>query len=167
MLFPQTRTCTTLYYKIVRMLREKSLLSKSLHETVFGRLMRSIPSQSRSTLCAEAVPILFHSIPAMRPTCFGLADTLTLSCCDVQYFWFRTNFLMSPAQASLCQNMVTTLLNDRTLRIQEPAADTLSGLLKGLSESACQELRDDFIDQLDRLVPKTTKKGKKSGRLRH
>jgi proteasome activator subunit 4 len=71
----------------------------------------------------------------------------------LQYFWFRHIFLLTAAQAARCQHTVVSLMRDRKLEVQEMAANTLSGMLKGLSEPAFDALRSDLLQQAQTLFP--------------
>lgn len=82
----------------------------------------------------------------------------------MQYFWFRHIFLLSAEQSSRCQQLVVQLTKDKKLEVQEMAARTLAGLLKGLSEPAFNALRADLLQQAQQLFPRRRQKTK-SGRL--
>ena len=60
---------------------------------------------------------------------------------------------MSVAQTTACQNLATQLIHDRKLEIQENAARTLAGMLKGLTPEAFVELKDSLLKQLDEQAP--------------
>ena len=79
----------------------------------------------------------------------------------LQYFWFRHIFLMTPQQAKRCQDVVLELIKDRKLEIQEAAANTLAGMIKGLSEEAFQKLQNELLARLDELVPKKAQRGRR------
>lgn len=77
----------------------------------------------------------------------------------VQYFWFRHSFLMTSAQAELCQTMVTDLIRDRKIEINEIAADTLAGMLKGLSAKSFSDLKASLIKELNEKAALKYKNG--------
>ena len=81
----------------------------------------------------------------------------------LQYFWFRNIFLMSPPQSTACQQLVVRLMRDGKLEVQEMAASTLAGMLKGLSEPAFRALQSDLLAQANRLFPKSRKRGAGQG----
>lgn len=54
--------------------------------------------------------------------------------------------------------MIVRLMKDKKLEVQEMAAATLAGLLKGLSEPAFNALRADLLQQARRMFPR--KRGK-------
>ena len=56
------------------------------------------------------------------------------------------------------------LTKDKKLEVQEMAARTLAGLLKGLSEPAFNALRSDLLHQAQQLFPHRRQK-KKAGKL--
>ena len=84
-----------------------------------------------------------------------------LDTCDallvLQYFWFRHLFTLSSEQAARCQQIVVQLMRDKKLEVQEMAAGTLAGLLKGLSQPAFNELRSDLLHQAQQLFPRRQK----------
>lgn len=71
-----------------------------------------------------------------------------------QYFWFRHMFQMTSAQSRAVQQMVVRLMRDKKLEVQELAADTLSGMLKGLSEADFHAIRSDLLAQMAQAFPK-------------
>ena len=60
---------------------------------------------------------------------------------------------MSVAQTTACQNLATQLIHDRKLEIQENAARTLAGMLKGLTPEAFVELKDSLYNLLTLAIP--------------
>ena len=92
-------------------------------------------------------------------------ERLTISALvlGLQYFWFRNIFLMSPPQSTACQQLVVRLMRDGKLEVQEMAASTLAGMLKGLSEPEFHTLQSDLVAQANRLFPKSRKRGAGQG----
>lgn len=78
----------------------------------------------------------------------------------LQYFWFRHIFVLSAEQSSRCQQLVVQLTKDKKLEVQEMAARTLAGLLKGLSDSAFNALRSDLLQQAQQLFPRRRQKNR-------
>eukprot|EP00884_Botryococcus_braunii_P020190 jgi/Botrbrau1/6855/Bobra.152_2s0014.1 len=71
----------------------------------------------------------------------------------LQYFWFRHVFLFRPEESSLVEQLVMSSLADSKLEVQEMAAMTLSGLLKGVSDSKAAALRSQLLEQHSALFP--------------
>lgn len=61
---------------------------------------------------------------------------------------------MSAAQSQRCQQVVMRLMRDKKLEVQELAAGTLSGMLKGLSEADFNAIRADLLARTDQLFPR-------------
>eukprot|EP00873_Tetraselmis_striata_P045158 jgi/Tetstr1/465422/TSEL_010106.t1 len=59
----------------------------------------------------------------------------------VQYFWFRQVFMLAGREAEGIRETVVGLLSDRKLEVQELAAATLSGILKGAPAAEGHALR--------------------------
>eukprot|EP00891_Asterochloris_glomerata_P001540 jgi/Astpho2/1540/fgenesh1_pg.00026_%23_29_t len=70
-----------------------------------------------------------------------------------QYFWFRHCFLLGPRQSGALHDMVVSMLADKKLEVQELAAVSLSGLLKGLPQDQFEQLRQRFMQRVDELFP--------------
>ena len=68
--------------------------------------------------------------------------------------------MLSPEQSARCQQLVVQLTKDKKLEVQEMAARTLAGLLKGLSEPAFNALRSDLLRQAQQLFPLRRQKSK-------
>lgn len=86
---------------------------------------------------------------------FHLPSACSLNCyLLVQYFWFRHLFTLPAEQSAQCQQLVVQLTRDKKYEVQEMAAGTLAGLLKGLSEPAFHSLRCDLLHQAQQLFPK-------------
>lgn len=85
----------------------------------------------------------------------GLTKTLL----PVQYFWFRHLFTLSHEQSAQCQELVVQLMRDKKYEVQEMAAGTLAGLLKGLSEPEFNALRSELLQQAQQLFPRRQRSG--------
>ncbi|DBA73425.1 TPA: hypothetical protein ACH3X1_011462 [Trebouxia sp. C0004] len=70
-----------------------------------------------------------------------------------QYFWFRHCFLLTAHQGEAVQQLVVGMLSDRKLEVQDLAAASLSGLLKGTTPAQFEQLRQHFLQKVDHMFP--------------
>ena len=71
----------------------------------------------------------------------------------LQYFWFRHIFVLSPKSNSVLTEIVLHALGDSKLEVRELAAATLSGMVKGFSESENEGLRLQFLSLAQEVFP--------------
>eukprot|EP00873_Tetraselmis_striata_P035714 jgi/Tetstr1/455978/TSEL_042757.t2 len=69
----------------------------------------------------------------------------------VQYFWFRQVFMLAGREAEGIRETVVGLLSDRKLEVQELAAATLSGILKGAPAAEGHALRGRLVAEVAAL----------------
>jgi hypothetical protein len=77
---------------------------------------------------------------------------------DLQYFWFRHFFLLGSPESLALQQLVVAGLADAKAEVQEVAAATLSGLLKGLPASEADAIRSDLLKRHAALFPARRRK---------
>ncbi|KAL0045726.1 hypothetical protein WJX82_002854 [Trebouxia sp. C0006] len=70
-----------------------------------------------------------------------------------QYFWFRHCFLLTTQQGEAVQQLVVSMLSDKKLEVQDLAAASLSGLLKGTTPAQFEQLRQHFLQKVDHMFP--------------
>ncbi|KAL0043408.1 hypothetical protein WJX79_003790 [Trebouxia sp. C0005] len=70
-----------------------------------------------------------------------------------QYFWFRHCFLLTTQQGEAVQQLVVSMLSDRKLEVQDLAAASLSGLLKGTTPAQFEQLRQHFLQKVNQMFP--------------
>mmetsp|Transcript_1445 Transcript_1445/g.4175 ORF Transcript_1445/g.4175 Transcript_1445/m.4175 type:complete len:1599 (-) Transcript_1445:123-4919(-) len=68
----------------------------------------------------------------------------------MQYFWFRQVFDLADHHVADLVDHVAVLLCDKKFEVQELAAKTLSGILKGLSKQQASHLRSSFLHEINR-----------------
>jgi hypothetical protein len=83
----------------------------------------------------------------------GYRITFTTSHFLMQYFWFRHVFMLRPPELEALQKLIMGGLADPKAEIQEAAAATLSGHLKGLPAANAEALRSDLLKRHAKLFP--------------
>ncbi len=76
----------------------------------------------------------------------------------MQYFWFRHSFLLGPPESRALQKLVVAGLADHKAEVQEVAAATLSGRLKGLPAAEADTIRSDLLKRHAELFPARRRK---------
>ncbi|KAH7621507.1 hypothetical protein Ndes2526B_g03845 [Nannochloris sp. 'desiccata'] len=70
-----------------------------------------------------------------------------------QYFWFRHTLLLGRQGTGEIVDMVLQRLEDEKLEVRELAANSLSGLVRGLPENDAAELRRKFLSRANEIFP--------------
>ncbi|KAK9818405.1 hypothetical protein WJX72_012161 [[Myrmecia] bisecta] len=136
----------------IQELAEPELQPLSMEAKAAAALLKYLP------LPPGLVPVITQTLreaPGLEPWAARAAALVY-----TQYFWFRHAFLLAPAESLAIEEVVVALLADKKLEVQDLAADTLSGILKGLPGAQVEGLRKRFLREVELMFPNKRQKHK-------